>query len=166
MVDLDPDADGLPNRFSSLLHICIKEDDGAVQLLNAGHMPPLLSDGNDTTGGGQTEAALAATRDIRIETRTIGLGAGDEVLVTEMEHHSNIVPWQMLCDDVGATLQVAPIDDRGEVILEEYEKLLNERTRLVAIGIVELVSVRTRRTSVPRGGGALWRMLRKPAPFS
>jgi cysteine desulfurase/selenocysteine lyase len=50
-----------------------------------------------------------------------------------MEHHSNIVPWQMLCEQTGATLRVAPIDDRGEVILEEYEKLLNERTRLAAM---------------------------------
>jgi cysteine desulfurase/selenocysteine lyase len=49
-----------------------------------------------------------------------------------MEHHSNIVPWQMLCEEKGATLKVIPINDRGEIILEEYEKLLSERTKLVA----------------------------------
>jgi cysteine desulfurase/selenocysteine lyase len=61
---------------------------------------------------------------------------GDEVLITAMEHHSNIVPWQMLCDEKGAKLRVAPIDDRGQVILEEYEKLLGDRTRIVALNHV------------------------------
>ncbi len=59
--------------------------------------------------------------------------AGDEVLVTAMEHHSNIVPWQMLCWERGATLRVAPISLRGEILLEEYERLLGPRTRLVAV---------------------------------
>jgi cysteine desulfurase/selenocysteine lyase len=61
------------------------------------------------------------------------VGPGDEVLITEMEHHSNIVPWQILCDEKGATLRVAPIDDRGQLILEEYERLLSGRTKLVAV---------------------------------
>jgi cysteine desulfurase/selenocysteine lyase len=61
------------------------------------------------------------------------VGAGDEVLITAMEHHSNIVPWQILCEDKGAKLRVAPIDDRGELQLEEFEKLLGARTRLVAV---------------------------------
>ncbi len=61
------------------------------------------------------------------------LGAGDEILITGMEHHSNIVPWQLLCEETGARLRVAPIDDRGEVILEEYEALLGERTRIVGL---------------------------------
>ena len=77
-----------------------------------------------------------ATEGINLVASTFGrnrVKAGDEVLITEMEHHSNIVPWQMLCEQTGATLRVAPIDDRGEVILEEYEKLLNDRTRLAAI---------------------------------
>jgi len=56
------------------------------------------------------------------------LGEGDEVLISAMEHHSNIVPWQLLCAERGATLRVIPIDDRGDVILEEYERLLSERT--------------------------------------
>jgi cysteine desulfurase/selenocysteine lyase len=61
------------------------------------------------------------------------LGAGDEVLISAMEHHSNIVPWQMLCAERDAKLRVIPIDDRGDVILEEYERLLSERTRIVGI---------------------------------
>lgn len=58
---------------------------------------------------------------------------GDEVLVSAMEHHSNIVPWQMLCERTGATLKVIPMNDRGELIMEEYEKLLNVRTKIVAV---------------------------------
>ena len=64
------------------------------------------------------------------------LGPGDEVLLTQMEHHSNIVPWQMLCQEKGARLRVAPIDDRGQLLLEEYEALLSERTRIVAFAHV------------------------------
>lgn len=59
--------------------------------------------------------------------------AGDEILITEMEHHSNIVPWQLLCQRSGAVLRVAPIDEHGELILEEFERLLGERTGLVAV---------------------------------
>jgi len=59
--------------------------------------------------------------------------AGDEILITEMEHHSNIVPWQILCEAHGAILKVAPINERGELIIEEFEKLLTERTKLVAV---------------------------------
>jgi cysteine desulfurase/selenocysteine lyase len=58
--------------------------------------------------------------------------AGDEIVVTHLEHHANIVPWQMLCSERGARLRVAPVDDRGQVILEEYEKLLGPKTKLVA----------------------------------
>lgn len=61
------------------------------------------------------------------------LRVGDEILITEMEHHSNIVPWQLLCERSGAVLRVAPIDDAGELILSEFEALLNPRTRLVAV---------------------------------
>ena len=62
--------------------------------------------------------------------------AGDEVIITAMEHHSNIVPWQMLCEEKGARVRVVPINDRGELILEEYEKLLSPKTKLVALGHV------------------------------
>ena len=58
---------------------------------------------------------------------------GDEVVVSAMEHHSNIVPWQMLCEEKGATLRVIPMNDAGELLLDEYEKLLNERTKIVAV---------------------------------
>jgi cysteine desulfurase / selenocysteine lyase len=60
----------------------------------------------------------------------------DEVVVTWLEHHANIVPWQMLCSEKGARLRVAPVNDRGEIILDEYEKLLNPRTRIVSFSQV------------------------------
>jgi cysteine desulfurase/selenocysteine lyase len=61
------------------------------------------------------------------------VGAGDDVLISGMEHHSNIVPWQILCEEKGAHLRVIPINDRGEIIMEEYEKLLTPRTKLVGL---------------------------------
>ncbi len=61
------------------------------------------------------------------------IGAGDEIIISAMEHHSNIVPWQILCQEKGARLRVIPINDAGELIMDEYEKLLSPRTRLVAI---------------------------------
>jgi cysteine desulfurase/selenocysteine lyase len=63
----------------------------------------------------------------------VNLRAGDEIILSAMEHHSNIVPWQMLCEQTGAILRIAPISDDGEFLLDEYEKLLNDRTRLVAV---------------------------------
>ena len=64
------------------------------------------------------------------------VGEGDEIVVSEMEHHSNLVPWQMLCEEKGARLRVIPMNDRGELILEEFDALLNERTKLVCVGHV------------------------------
>jgi cysteine desulfurase/selenocysteine lyase len=61
---------------------------------------------------------------------------GDEIIVSEMEHHSNLVPWQMLCEEKGARLRVIPMNDAGELILEEFDALLNERTKLVCVGHV------------------------------
>ena len=61
---------------------------------------------------------------------------GDEIVISALEHHSNIVPWQMLCEEKGAKLRVIPMNDRGELILEEYEKLLGPRTRMVAFAHV------------------------------
>jgi cysteine desulfurase / selenocysteine lyase len=58
---------------------------------------------------------------------------GDEIILTTIEHHSNIVPWQLLAESVGATIRVVPVTDRGEVLLDDYAKLLNSRTRLVAL---------------------------------
>lgn len=61
---------------------------------------------------------------------------GDEIIISAMEHHSNIVPWQMLCEETGAKLRVIPMNDRGELILEEYAKLLGPRTKMVAVAHV------------------------------
>jgi cysteine desulfurase/selenocysteine lyase len=77
-----------------------------------------------------------ATEAINLVARSWGdsvLRAGDEVLVTEMEHHSNIVPWQLACARSGAVLRVAPIDDRGELDMDAFERLLTPRTKLVAV---------------------------------
>jgi cysteine desulfurase/selenocysteine lyase len=76
------------------------------------------------------------TEAINLVAQTYGrnrVRAGDEVLVTAMEHHSNIVPWQMLCEQAGAKLRVAPINDRGELVVEEFAKLLNPRTKIAGI---------------------------------
>lgn len=64
------------------------------------------------------------------------IAAGEEILITHMEHHANIVPWQMVCQQTGARLQVAPISQDGEVLLDAFEKKLNAKTRLVAISYV------------------------------
>src|SRR3989440_6320251 len=61
------------------------------------------------------------------------VGAGDEIVISAMEHHANIVPWQMLCEEKGARLRVIPINDDGELLLDEYEALLNERTKIVGV---------------------------------
>ena len=62
------------------------------------------------------------------------IGAGDEIILTVLEHHSNIVPWQMLAAEKGATIRVVPINDAGELLLDDYEALFNERTRFVGVG--------------------------------
>jgi len=77
-----------------------------------------------------------ATEAINLVAATFGrarVAAGDEIVISHMEHHSNIVPWQMLCDEKGARLRVIPITDAGELRLDEYERLLGPRTRLVAV---------------------------------
>jgi cysteine desulfurase / selenocysteine lyase len=61
------------------------------------------------------------------------IGAGDEIIVSAMEHHANIVPWQMLCEEKSARLRVIPMNDAGELLLDEYDALLNEKTKLVAV---------------------------------
>ena len=89
--------------------------------------------------GGETAATIFtrnATEAINLVAYAWGaqhLREGDEVLITHMEHHSNIVPWQMLCEQTGAVLRVAPINDRGELVLDEFEKLLGPRTKLVSV---------------------------------
>ncbi|HEX8397948.1 MAG TPA: cysteine desulfurase [Pyrinomonadaceae bacterium] len=64
------------------------------------------------------------------------VGEGDEIIISQMEHHANIIPWQMLAEEKGAHLKIIPMNERGELILEEYENLLNERTRIVAVSHV------------------------------
>jgi cysteine desulfurase / selenocysteine lyase len=76
------------------------------------------------------------TEAINLVAQTYGrthVGAGDEVLITGMEHHSNIVPWQILCEEKHAKLRVAPISDSGELLLDEFAKLLGPRTKVVAV---------------------------------
>ncbi len=78
----------------------------------------------------------SATEAINLVAQSYGktfLKEGDEVIISLMEHHSNIVPWQMLCEQIGATLRVIPIAENGELELETYEKILNKRTKIVAI---------------------------------
>jgi cysteine desulfurase/selenocysteine lyase len=77
-----------------------------------------------------------ATEAINLIAQTFGkanIKAGDEILITAMEHHSNIVPWQMLCEGTGAVLKVAPIDLQGELIFSEFEKLITDKTKLVSV---------------------------------
>jgi cysteine desulfurase / selenocysteine lyase len=76
------------------------------------------------------------TEGINLVAQTYGrarVSRGDEVVISTLEHHSNIVPWQLLCEEKGAKLRVAPIDERGEIRLDELENLLSEKTRLVAV---------------------------------
>jgi cysteine desulfurase/selenocysteine lyase len=82
------------------------------------------------------------TEAINLVAQTYGrahVGAGDEIVITEMEHHSNIVPWQILCEEKRAKLRVVPVTDAGELRFDEYERLLNERTKIVAVAHVSNV---------------------------
>jgi cysteine desulfurase/selenocysteine lyase len=76
------------------------------------------------------------TESINLVAATYGrqhVGKGDEVIITAMEHHSNIVPWQMLCEDKGAVLKVIPMNDQGELMLDEFQKLLSNKTKFVSV---------------------------------
>jgi cysteine desulfurase/selenocysteine lyase len=80
-----------------------------------------------------------ATEALNLVAQSIGrqqVGAGDEIVLTTLEHHANIVPWQMLAKEKGARLRVVPIDDRGQVLLDEYRFMLSPRTRIVALAHV------------------------------
>jgi cysteine desulfurase/selenocysteine lyase len=79
------------------------------------------------------------TEGINLVAQTYGrahVGKGDDVIISALEHHSNIVPWQILCEQQGAQLRVVPINDKGELLLDEFEKLLSPKTKLVAIAHV------------------------------
>ncbi len=84
----------------------------------------------------ETIFVRSTTEAVNLVARCYGsrhVSAGDEIVISAMEHHSNIVPWQMLCEEKGAKLRIIPITEEGELIMEEYEKLLGPRTRLVSI---------------------------------
>lgn len=88
------------------------------------------------TVGCETIFTRGATEAINLVANSFGrglVGPGDEVLVSFMEHHSNIVPWQMLCEATGATLRVIPMSHDGELLLDEYDRLLNGNTKIVAV---------------------------------
>jgi len=77
-----------------------------------------------------------ATESINLVAHCFGklfITKGDEIIVSEMEHHSNILPWQVMCEEKGAILKVIPINEKGELILEEYKKLLSDKTKLIAV---------------------------------
>lgn len=77
-----------------------------------------------------------ATDAVNLVAQTYGkanIHAGDEIIITAMEHHSNIVPWQMLCEEKGAILKVAPMNEQGELLMSEFENLLSEKTKLVSV---------------------------------
>ncbi len=93
------------------------------QFLNAGSVEEIIFT-KGTTGGINLVASAWGRKHLK---------AGDEVLVSGMEHHSNIVPWQMICSEKGAHLKVIPINQQGELDMDQYTSLLNERTRLVAL---------------------------------
>nr|WP_215223888.1 cysteine desulfurase [Echinicola shivajiensis] len=76
------------------------------------------------------------TEGINLVASTFGrkfIKEGDEIIISNLEHHSNIVPWQMLCEEKGAILKVIPINDKGEILMDEFDKLLTERTKLVSV---------------------------------
>ena len=78
----------------------------------------------------------SSTESINLVAQSFGrqnIGPGDEILITHMEHHSNIVPWQFLCEQTHARLRVAPIDDRGELRMDEFERKLTSKTKIVAV---------------------------------
>ena len=94
-----------------------------VRFVNAGDERSIVFTRNATEGINLVAHAFGRTH----------VGAGDDVLISAMEHHSNIVPWQLLCAARGARLRVAPIDDRGELLMDELARLLTDRTRLVSV---------------------------------
>jgi cysteine desulfurase / selenocysteine lyase len=93
----------------------------------------------DFINAGEEEEIIftkGTTESINLVAATFGrkfITKGDEILISTMEHHSNIVPWQMLCEEKEATLKIIPISDSGEILLEEFDRLLNEKTKLVSI---------------------------------
>ena len=112
-------------HFLSLQATRAYEDarDKLKQFLNASHTREILFVRGTTEGINLVAQSYGRTF----------IKGGDEIVISAMEHHSNIVPWQMLCEQVGAKLRVIPINDDGELLIEEYEKLLNKRTKFVSV---------------------------------
>ncbi len=90
-------------------------------------------------GAGSPEEIVftsGATQAINLVAHSYGrkvVGEGDEIIISHMEHHANIIPWKLLCDEKGATLKVIPVNDKGELLLDEYKKLLSYKTKIVAV---------------------------------
>jgi len=85
---------------------------------------------------GEVVFVRGTTEAINLVAQTYGrrhVGTGDEIIISAMEHHSGIVPWQMLCEEKGARLRIIPVNDQGELLLDEYEKLLGPRTKFVSV---------------------------------
>lgn len=97
--------------------------DAARAFINAGHREEIIFT-RGTTEGINLVAYTWGRQNIK---------AGDEIIISTIEHHSNIVPWQVLCEEKKAILRVIPVNDDGELVMEEYEKLLNARTKLVSV---------------------------------
>ncbi len=93
------------------------------EFINAGSLEEVIFTKGTTEG-----INLVASTFGRQEVKT-----GDEIIISAMEHHSNIVPWQMLCEEKGAILKIIPINDEGELLMEEFDKLLTDKTKLVAV---------------------------------
>ncbi|KAA3660901.1 MAG: cysteine desulfurase [Calditrichaeota bacterium] len=112
------------HRLSQLASDAYEETRETIrQFLNASSLQEIIFTKGTTDG-------------INLLAASIGRGMikpGDEIIISAMEHHSNIVPWQMMCEDRGAKLRVIPINDDGEILFEAYEEMLNERTKLVSI---------------------------------
>lgn len=103
-----------------------------------------------------------ATQSINLVASSWGrkfLKEGDEVIVSAMEHHANIVPWQMICEETGAKLRVIPVNDIGELVMDEYARLLNPRTKIVAVthvsNVLGTVNPVKEITAMAHGGGAI-----------
>ena len=95
-----------------------------------------LNDSSTPVTNGEIIFVRGTTEGINLVAQSFGrehLNEGDEIVISTMEHHSNIVPWQILCEKRGARLRVVPINDSGELLLDEYESLLGPRTKLVSI---------------------------------
>ncbi len=97
--------------------------DAAQEFINAGSREQIIFT-RGTTEGINLVAYTWGRQNIK---------AGDEIIISSLEHHSNIVPWQILCEEQGASIKVIPVNDKGELLIDEYKKLLNLKTKLVAV---------------------------------